>query len=204
MSLAHRARENLLATAGLFLFSSVVGLVSGVGLLARGVFAVLGWGGPVGGTLAALVPAFVVGLFVAVPVTWLSVLGLSYGVLARLVPWTRRTAARVRLAVEDLFADATRFASRVALWLGRKLRDVERDDRFGHFPAVSAVADIVDPRSNEDRADDRIERLNDRYLAGDISEVELDRRVESILDEEEVGYADASALDDALAVDPDE
>ncbi|PSP75029.1 hypothetical protein BRC70_01890 [Halobacteriales archaeon QH_6_68_27] len=85
MSLAHRARENLLATAGLFLFSSVVGLVSGVGLLARGVFAVLGWGGPVGGTLAALVPAFVVGLFVAVPVTWLSVLGLSYGVLARLV-----------------------------------------------------------------------------------------------------------------------
>jgi hypothetical protein len=204
MSLAHRARENLLATAGLFLFSSVVGLVSGVGLLARGVFAVLGWGGPVGGTLAALVPAFVVGLFVAVPVTWLSVLGLSYGVLAHLVPWTRRTAARVRLAVEDLFADATRFASRVALWLGRKLRDVERDDRFEHFPAVSAVADIVDPRSNEDRADDRIERLNDRYLAGDISQVELDRRVESILDEEEVGYADASALDDALAVDPDE
>ena len=194
----------MLATAGLFLFSSVVGVVSAVGLLARGVFAVVGWGGPVGGTLAALVPAFVVGLFVAVPVTWLSILGLSYGAVARLVPWTRRTAHRVRLAVEDLFADATRFTSRVVLWLGRKLRDVERDERFGHVPAVSAVADVVDPRSNDERADDRIDRLNDLYLAGDISEVELDRRVESILDEEDVGYADASALDDALAVGSDD
>ena len=194
----------MLATAGLFLFSSVVGVVSAVGLLARGVFAIRGWGGPVGGTLAALVPAVVVGLFVAVPVTWLSILGLSYGAVARLVPWTRRTAHRVRLAVEDLFADATRFASRVALWLGRKLRDVERDERFAHVPAVSAVADVVDPRSNDERADDRIDRLNDLYLAGDISEVELDRRVESILDEEDVGYADASALDDALATTDDD
>lgn len=200
MSLAHRARENLLATAGLFLAASVVGAVSLVGLFARGVFALLGWGGPVGGTLAALVPAFVVGLFVAVPVTWLAVLGLSYGVVARLVPWTRHTAHNVRLAVEDLFADATRFAARVTLWSGRKLRDLERDERFAHLPAVSSVADVVDPRSNDERADDRIERLNDRYLAGDISEVELDRRVETILDEEEVGYADASALDDALAL----
>jgi hypothetical protein len=204
MSLAHRARENLLATAGLFLFSSVVGLVSVVGLFTRGVFALLGWGGPVGGTLAALVPAFVVGLFVAVPVTWLSVLGLSYGVVSRLVPWTRRTARTVRLAVEDLAADVTHFGSRVALWLGRKAREAERDERVSHLPAVSAVADVLDPRSNDERADDRIERLNNLYLDGDISEVELDRRVESVLDEEDVGYADASALDDALATTDDD
>lgn len=204
MSLAHRARENLIATAGLFLVSSLVGVVALVGLLARGLFAVLGWGGPVGGTLAALVPAFVVGLFVAVPVTWLSVLGLSYGVVARTVPWVRRTAHRVRLAAEDLAADATRFASRVALWVGRKVRAAERDDRFAGVPALSAVADVLDPRSKDERADDRIGQLNDLYLAGDISEVELDRRVESILDEEDVGYADASALDDALAAHADD
>ncbi|MEF8853205.1 MAG: hypothetical protein V5A28_12445 [Haloarculaceae archaeon] len=204
MSLAHRARENLIATAGLFLVSAVVGLVSLAGLFARGVFALLGWGGPVGGTLAALVPAFVVGLFVAVPVTWLSVLGLSYGVVARAAPRVRRTAHRVRLAAEDLFADATHAASRVVRWLGRKARAAERDERLAGVPAVSAVADVLDPRSNDERAEERVERLNDLYLAGEISEVELDRRVEDVLDEEDVGYADASALDDALAVPSDD
>jgi hypothetical protein len=199
MSLAHRARENLVATAALFVVSAVVGLASAAGLLARGVVALLGWGGPVGGTLAALVPVFAVGLFVGVPVTWLSVLGLSYGVVARTVPRVRRVAHSVRLAVDDLFADATHLASRVALWLGRKARAAERDERFAGVPAVSAVADVVDPRSNERRADDRIDRLNDRYLDGEISEVELDRRVEDILDEADIGYADASALDDQLA-----
>lgn len=198
MSLAHRAHENLLATAGLFLAATALGLLSATGLLARGVFALLGWGGPVGGTLGAFVPVFVVGLLLAVPVAWLSILGLSYGLLSRLVPRVRRTARTVRLAVAELFDDATRLTAGGALWLGRQARALERDERFADAPGVSTVADTLDPRSGEARADDRIERLNERYLAGEISEVELDQRVEEILDEEEVGHAESSALDDHL------
>lgn len=200
MSLAHRAEKNLLATAGLFLVATALGLLSAGGLLARGVFALLGWSGPVGGTLGAFVPVFVVGLLLAVPVAWLSILGLSYGVLARLVPPVKRTTRRVRLAVEELFDDATRLTAEGALWLGRTAREVERDERFGDVAGVSTVADAVDPRSAETRTDDRIERLNEQYLAGEISEVELDRRVEDVLDEEDVGHAEASALDDHLDV----
>jgi hypothetical protein len=198
MSLAHRAHENLLATAGLFIVATALGLLSAGGLLARGVFALLGWGGPVGGTLAAFVPVFVVGLLLAVPVSWLSVLGLSYGVVSRLVPRVKRTGTKVRLAVAELFDDVTRVSAEGALWLGRRARAVERDDRFSDVAGVSAVADAVDPRSADTRADDRIERLNEQYLAGEISEVELDSRVEAILDEEEVGHAEASAIDDHL------
>jgi len=40
--------------------------------------------------------------------------------------------------------------------------------------------------------------LNEQSLAGEISEVELDRRVEDVLDEEDVGHVEASALDDHL------
>lgn len=198
MSLAHRAHENLLATAGLFLVATALGSLSAAGLLARGVFALLGWGGPVGGTLGAFVPVFVVGLLLAVPVAWLSILGLSYGVVSRLVPRVKRTATTVRLAVEELFDDVTRLTAESALWLGRTAREAERDERFADVPGVSTAADTLDPRSGDERADDRIERLNERYLAGDISEFELDQRVEAILDEEGVGHAEASAIDDHL------
>jgi uncharacterized membrane protein len=198
MSLVHRAEENLLATAGLFLAATALGLLSVGGLLARGVFALLGWSGPVGGTLGAFVPVFVAGLLLAVPVAWLSILGLSYGVVSRLSPRVKRTARRVRLAVEELVDDATRLTAEGTLWLGRTARDVERDDRFGDVTGVSTIADTVDPRTAETRADDRIERLNEQYLAGDISEGELDRRVEDVLDEEAVGHAEASTLDDHL------
>lgn len=198
MSLARRARENLLATAGLFVVGAAVGMLSLAGLVARAACAALGWGGPVGSTLAALAPVFAVSLLLAVPVTWLSVLGLGYGVGTRAVPRVKATAGTVRLALVDLAADIARFGSAASAWLGRTARRAERDERTGEVPGVSALAEAFDDRSAQDRADDRVQRLTERYLDDEISEVELDRRVEAILDEADIGHAEASALDDRL------
>jgi hypothetical protein len=63
------------------------------------------------------------------------------------------------------------------------------------------LADLVenfDTRSAQRRADDRTDRLKERYVDGEISEHEFERRLQTILDEEGVQREGVSAIDDEL------
>jgi hypothetical protein len=63
---------------------------------------------------------------------------------------------------------------------------------------ASGLADRLDPRDPIERAEDRIASHADRYVAGDIDEPELERRIDAVLESEGVGET-APTADPRLA-----
>jgi hypothetical protein len=178
MGLTDWAGDHLLATVALSLAFLTLTAVSVLGVAGWLLAAVLGLGGA--GTIGSLLPLFVVGLVVGVP---LSVVGL--------------VAAAVGLASRA--SSAVSGTTEVAgVRLGRVASYVERENRYARMVGLADLVENVDTRSAERRADDRTERLKERYVDGEISEHEFERRLQTILDEEGVQREGVSAIDDEL------
>lgn len=184
MAVADRVRDNLLATFGVFVFSTALAAVCAVGATVWFVLAVLG-DGPLVGALETILPLFAVGLVLGVPLALAAFVGVSYGLVVH-------TAARVGAKVDEMASDCVR-------WTGRIVRDVERESDLARFVDLSPVVEAVDQRSPETRAQDRIDQLTGRYVDGSLSETELERRVSGVLAEEDVGKEDSTTLDLRLA-----
>lgn len=131
--------------------------------------------------LSTLLPLFLLGLVVGVPVTAVGVVAVPVGLTARATSAVsgRRKVAGVRL--------------------GRLASYVERENRYARAVGLSSLVERVDTRSAEQRADDRIERLKDRYVDGEVSDHEFERRTRRVLDDEGVSRDRPSSVDDELA-----
>ena len=184
MQLTDWTRENLLATVAIFLAVATLTAVSAGGAVLWGLLALLG-GGPVADAFETVLPVFVVGLLVGLPLTVVALVGVGYGLVSRLV-------VEVSTAVSDVGAVGARA-------VGRTARRVERRASIPGILALAAVADAVDPRSPETRARDRIERLQSWYVDGRLSEFEFERRLRSVLDDEEVSREQFTTLDHQIA-----
>jgi len=171
MGLGSWAREHLLATIAIALTVGSAVAVSILGVLAWVLALFVAGPQP---TLSTLMPVFLAGIVLGTPVAVLSVVGVGYGL-----------AARVSAA-----AGNARFG-RVFVW-------ADRYEGLLRRVGLSGLVDAVDTRSTEQRATDRIERLKSRYVKGDLSEPGFERRVCEVLDEEGVGPERVSALDGRL------
>jgi len=178
MGLTEWASDHLLATVALSFAFLTLTAVSILGVAGWLLAVVLGLGGA--GTIGSLVPLFVVGLVVGVP---LSVVGL--------------VAAAVGLASRA--SSAVSGTTEVAgIRLGRVASYVERENRYARMVGLADLVENFDTRSAQRRADDRTDRLKERYVDGEISEHEFERRLQTILDEEGVQREGVSAIDDEL------
>ena len=178
MGLSDWARDHLLLTVTLSLAFGTLTVVSTLGVAAWMLWAVLGLGGA--STLGTLLPLFLLGLVVGVPVTVVALVAAAVGV-----------AIRASSAVSERTEVA-------GVRLGQVASYVERESELARLVGLSNIVENFDTRSAERRADDRIERLKDRYVDGDVSEFEFERRMRQILDEEGVDRDRTSALDDEL------
>ncbi|MFB6140939.1 MAG: SHOCT domain-containing protein [Halosimplex sp.] len=176
MRLSDWARDHLLATVALALAFGTLTAVSVLGVAAWTLWALLS--APGAATLGSLLPLFLVGLVVGVPVTAVSTLAAAVGLASR-----ASAAASARAAVAG-----TR--------LGQAVSYVEHESVTARLVGLSALVETVDTRSADERVDDRIERLKDRYVEGELSEYEFERRTQRILDEEGVHRDRSSSLDD--------
>ncbi|MFC7139474.1 SHOCT domain-containing protein [Halosimplex aquaticum] len=178
MGLTDWARKHLLATIALSLVFGTLTAVSLLGVAAWALWALLGLGGA--STLGTLLPLFLFGLVVGVPATAVALIAAAVGL-----------ATRASSAVSD----RTEFAG---VRLGQVASYVERESEIARLVGLSDLVEHFDSRSPDRRADDRIQRLKDRYVSGDISEFEFEERMQRVMDEEGVHRDRVSAIDDEL------
>jgi len=178
MGLTDWAGDHLLATVGITLAFLTLTVVSVLGIAAWLLAAILGLGGA--GTLGSLLALFVVGLVVGVPVTVVGLVAAAAGL-----------ASRASSAVSG----TTEIAG---VRLGRVASYVERENDLARMVGLADLVENFDARSAEQRADDRTERLKERYVEGEISEHEFEQRMQTILDEEGVRGDRVSTIDDQL------
>ncbi|QLH81808.1 SHOCT domain-containing protein [Halosimplex pelagicum] len=178
MGLTDWASDHLLATVAISLASLTLAVVSALGVAGWLLAALLGLGGT--GTLGSLLPLFVVGLVVGVPATVVGLVAVAVGI-----------AARASSAVNG----TTEIAG---IRLGRVASYVERENEYARMVGLADLVENFDTRSAEQRADDRTERLKERYVEGEISEYEFEQRMQTILDEEGVRRDRVSTIDDEL------
>ncbi|ELZ22702.1 hypothetical protein C475_16411 [Halosimplex carlsbadense 2-9-1] len=178
MELTDWASDHLLATVGITLGFLTLTAVSVLGIAGWLLAAVLGLGGT--GALGSLLPLFVVGLVVGVPVSVVGVVAVAVGL-----------AARASSAVSG----TTEIAG---IRLGRVASYVERENEYARMVGLADLVENFDTRSAEQRADDRTERLKERYVEGEISEHEFEQRMQTVLDEEGVQREGVSTIDDEL------
>lgn len=156
-------RKHLFAAAAIALLSAAIAATSAAGIVGWLVAALLTAGAGSGAaTLGALLPVFVLGVLVGGPLAVVAAVGVGYALASRAARALRLSAARR---------------------LRRLARDHPIADRFLEF---SAWADEVDPRTAEERAEARIARHKERYVAGEIGERTFERRVRAVLDDEGV------------------
>ncbi|WP_459192578.1 SHOCT domain-containing protein [Halosimplex sp. J119] len=179
MGLTDWARNHLLATVALSLVFGTLAVVSVLGVAMWVLWAALGIGGA--STLATLLPLFLVGVVVGVPGAAVSLVAAAAGLA------TRASAA---------VSERTRFAS---VRLGQVASYVERESELARLVGLAEFVERFDSRSPDRRAEDRIQRLKDRYVDGDVSEFEFEQRMQRIMDEEGVHRDSVSAIDDELA-----
>ncbi|WP_415380905.1 SHOCT domain-containing protein [Halosimplex sp. TS25] len=184
MGLTDWAREHLLATVALSLVFATLTAVSALGVAAWAFWALLGLGGA--STLGTLLPLFLFGLIVGVPGTTVGLVAAGAGL-----------ATRASSAVSD----RTEFAG---VRLGQVASYVERESEIARLVGLSDLVEHFDSRSPDRRADDRIRRLKDRYVSGDISEFEFEERMQRVMDEEGVHRDRVSAIDDELGAGNDD
>lgn len=165
------ASEHVLASVVLFLaFGSVLAMAL---LGIAGWFALLlltGSGGPLGSLLWLLVAATIVSLPLTVVTGVFAAVGL---------------AARASSAVSG---DR---AKQVASYL-------ERESEVARAVGLSSVVERFDSRTPEARADDRIDRLKERYVDGKLTDTEFERRIREVVDQEGVDRDRSSVIDDQL------
>jgi len=178
MGLTDWAGDHLLATVGITLAFLTLTVVSALGIAGWLFAAVLGLGGA--GALGSLLAPFVVGLVVGVPVTVVGTIAAAVGL-----------AARASSAVSGT-------AEVAGVRLGRVASYVERENEYARMVGLADLVENVDTRSAEQRADDRTERLKERYVDGELSEHEFERRMQTILDEEGIERDRVSTIDDQL------
>lgn len=178
MGLGDWAGDHLLAAVGLTLVFGTVTGVSLLGVAAWALWAVLGLGGAA--TLGTLLPVFLLGLLIGVPVT-------VAAVLVAVVGLTTRASAAV--------SERTDLAG---VRLGQVASYVERESELARLVGLSDLVEHFDSRSPDRRAEDRIQRLKDRYVAGDLSEFEFETRMQRVLDEEGVHRDPSTVVEDEL------
>jgi len=177
MGLTQLARDHVPAAVVLALAFAALSAVSLVGATGWAVLAALEVGAA--STLGTLLPLFALGTVLGLPLTVAAAVVAAVGVAAHVsaVATAKRRAARARL--------------------GRAASTVERHP-LARLLGVAALVEDLDTRSPERRADDRIERLKERYVDGGLSEWELEERTGIVLDEEGVPRGTPSRLDDRL------
>ncbi|PSQ02239.1 hypothetical protein BRC92_08815 [Halobacteriales archaeon QS_4_69_31] len=179
MDIAGWMRENLFLTITAFVFGATLTAVSVGGAFFWLVFAALGGGG-VASTLGTLLPLFVLGVVVGVPLSVVAAAGVGYGLVSRL-------SAHASESLTELGASVARTAE-VA----------EREHWLARAFGIADLAGAVDPRSPADRAQDRVERVKGRYVDGELTEAEFEREVRKLLAEEDVSREEVWPLDDQL------
>lgn len=150
---------------------SVLGIA---GWLFLAVFVVGGDGAA--GTLASMLPVFIVGLVLSLPVALVGLVGAVAGLLSRAAKATGRSSERVH--------KVARFA--------------DRHSETARFLGLSDVVADLDTRTPEERDDDRIDELKQQHVDGELAEAELERKIRRIHDEEGVDQRDASSLDQQI------
>ena len=172
------AGDHLLTTVALTLVFGTVTAISLLGVAAWALWAVLGLGGAA--TLGTLLPVFLLGLVVGVPVTVGALLVAAVGLTTRA---SSAVSERTDLA---------------GVRLGQVASYVERESELARLVGLSDLVEHFDSRSPDRRAEDRIQRLQDRYVAGDLSEFEFENRMQRVLDEEGVHRDPSSVVEDEL------
>ncbi|WP_436928100.1 SHOCT domain-containing protein [Halosimplex amylolyticum] len=178
MGLSDWARDHLLATVALSLVFGTLTAISLFGVAAWALWALLGLGGA--STLGTLLPLFLFGLVVGVPGTAVALVAAAVGL-----------ATRASSAVSDR-------TEVVGVRVGQVASYVERESELARLVGLSDLVEHFDSRSPDRRADDRIQRLKDRYVSGDLSEFEFEERMQRVMDEEGVHRDRVSAIDDEL------
>lgn len=154
-------RDNLLATFVCFLLVATVTGLSTVGVAAWSV-AALATGGSSGVVFDLLLLLLLGGVVVGTALSVASLVGLAYGLVAR--------------AGAALSEAGTRLA--------RRVDDLERRNVFARTVGLSDLTASVDGRSRVDRAQERLDCVKARYVEGDLSESEFERRLGEVLGEE--------------------
>ena len=172
MRLLDWASERLLTSVVLLVVCASVLAVSLAGVAGWFVLAVLTTGGT--GALGTLLPLFVVGVFLSLPLTALAGVLVAVGIAARASSAVRGDRAR-------------QWASYI-----------ERESSLARAVGLSSLVERFDTRSADQRADDRVDGLKRRYVEGDISESEFERRTREILDQEGVDRERSSVINDRL------
>ncbi|QLH81809.1 SHOCT domain-containing protein [Halosimplex pelagicum] len=177
MGLTQLARNHVPAAVVLALAFAALSAVSVAGATGWVVLAALEVG--TASTLGTLLPLFALGTVLGLPLTVAAAVVAAVGVAAHVssVVTAKRRAASTRL--------------------GQVASRIERHP-LARLLGVAALVEDIDTRSPERRADDRIERLKDRYVDGALSEWELEERTRIVLDEEGVPSRRPSGLDDRL------
>mgnify|MGYP000521893722 CR=1 FL=1 len=178
MGLGDWAADRLLVAVALALVFGTVTGVSLLGVAAWALWAVLGLGGA--DTLGTLLPFFLLGLLIGVPVAVGAVLVAALGLTTRA---SSAVSERTELA---------------GVRLGQVASYVERESEFARLVGLSNLVEHFDSRSPDRRAEDRIQRLKDRYVGGDLSEFEFETRMQRVLDEEGVHRDPSSVVGDEL------
>ncbi|WP_436930275.1 SHOCT domain-containing protein [Halosimplex halobium] len=175
MELTHWARDHVPAAAVLTVAFAALSAVSVAGATGWLLLAALEVGAA--STLGTFLPLFALGTVLGLPLTVAAAALAVVGAVARV---STTVAAKRRAASTRLGLVASR---------------VERNP-LARLLGVAALVEDLDTRSPERRADDRIERLKERYVDGGLSEWELEERTRMVLDEEGVPREGPDELDD--------
>jgi len=171
MGVLEWASERLVVSVLLFL---VFGSVLAVSLLG-----ITGWIALVvltgsAGTLGSLLWLFVVGTVVTLPLTLVTSVLVAAGIAAR--------------ASSAVSGDR---AKQVASYL-------ERESDAARAVGLASVVESFDSRTPDERADDRIDRLKQRYVEGSLTDTEFERKIRDVVDQEGVDRSESSVIEDQL------
>jgi hypothetical protein len=166
MGLTEWAETRLLLLSTLCLLFGTVLTVSVLGIAGWLVAALfLGARSGVASVLAGYLPWFVLGVVAGLPLTVVASVGIAAGL------FSKATGARGS-RTNRLVREAARFA--------------ERHHDGARMLGLSEYAAKVDTRTDTERARDELDRLKERYVDGDLSEAEYERRLQAVLDGHDV------------------
>jgi len=168
MSVIAWVRDNPLGTLVCFLLVATLTAASWFGVVVWSVAALATGGASVPFQLLflLLLGAMVVGSALTVA----SLVGLVYGLLSR--AWDAAAAAGREVA--------------------RGAEAVERRSPLARVVGLSDLTGPVDPRSRAAKVEDRLDRVKARYVEGELSMAEFERRIRDVLGEERVGHGGVS------------
>jgi uncharacterized membrane protein len=169
----------LLDWASDHLLTSVVLLLISGAILAVSLLAIAGWlflllFGFDTGTLGSLLPVFILATVVTLPLVVASAVIAAMGLAAR--------------------ASAAVSSDRAKQWTSY----LERESSLARTIGLSSVVERFDSRSERERADDRLQRLKEKYVDGTLSQTDFERKIREILDQENDDRDRSSVIDEQL------